>query len=148
MYNTQQKQTCHRRVFFLSLYFICTYLSLFSWLWLFSLLYNTHNTIIHTPGGIRTRNPSKRTATNLLLTLLYIIFENCAFCENVKKYGGAKQAIDDNIVRHMRFACWITEATDTFSVCNIYYLSTARIVTRMCLNITWHVYCLSCFRIL
>jgi hypothetical protein len=27
---------------------------------LLSLLYNTHNTNIHAPGGIRTRNPSKR----------------------------------------------------------------------------------------
>jgi hypothetical protein len=30
-----------------------------------------------------------------------------------KKYGTARQATDDNIVRRMRFACWITKATDT-----------------------------------
>ena len=28
------------------------------------LLYNTHNTNIHAPGGIRTRNPKKRSASN------------------------------------------------------------------------------------
>jgi hypothetical protein len=32
-------------------------------------------------------------------------------CE--KRYGIAGQATDDNIIRRMRFACWITKATDT-----------------------------------
>jgi hypothetical protein len=31
----------------------------------------------------------------------------------VEKYGTARQATDDNIIRRMRFACWITKATDT-----------------------------------
>jgi hypothetical protein len=34
---------------------------------------------------------------------------------NVEKYGRARQATDDNIIRRMRFACWITKATDTHS---------------------------------
>jgi hypothetical protein len=29
--------------------------------------------------------------------------------------GRARQATDDNIIRRMRFACWITKATDTHS---------------------------------
>jgi hypothetical protein len=33
----------------------------------------------------------------------------------VEKYGTARQATDDNIIRRMRFACWITKATDTDS---------------------------------
>jgi hypothetical protein len=33
----------------------------------------------------------------------------------VEKYGTARQATDDNIIRRMRFACWITKATDTYS---------------------------------
>jgi hypothetical protein len=33
----------------------------------------------------------------------------------VKKYGTARQATDGNIIRRMRFACWITKATDTHS---------------------------------
>jgi hypothetical protein len=33
----------------------------------------------------------------------------------VEKYGTAGQATDDNIIRRMRFACWITKATDTHS---------------------------------
>jgi hypothetical protein len=31
----------------------------------------------------------------------------------VEKYGRVREAIDDNIIRRMRFACWITKATDT-----------------------------------
>ena len=33
----------------------------------------------------------------------------------MEKYGTAVQATDDNIIRCMRFACWITKATDTHS---------------------------------
>jgi hypothetical protein len=33
----------------------------------------------------------------------------------MEKYGTARQATDDNIIRRMRFACWITKATDTQS---------------------------------
>ena len=31
------------------------------------------------------------------------------------KSGRGRQATDDNIIRCMRFACWITKATDTRS---------------------------------
>ena len=31
----------------------------------------------------------------------------------MEKYGGAREATDDNIIRRMRIACWITNATDT-----------------------------------
>jgi hypothetical protein len=33
----------------------------------------------------------------------------------VEKYGTARQATDDIITRRMRFACWITKATDIHS---------------------------------
>jgi len=32
---------------------------------------------------------------------------------NVEKYGTARQVTADNIIRHMRVACWITKATQT-----------------------------------
>jgi len=32
-----------------------------------------------------------------------------------KKNGRTRQATDDNIMWHMRFACWISKATDTHS---------------------------------
>jgi hypothetical protein len=34
---------------------------------------------------------------------------------NVEKYGRARQATDDNIIRRVRFACWVTKPTDTHS---------------------------------
>jgi hypothetical protein len=35
--------------------------------------------------------------------------------DNVEKYGTARQATVDKVRRRMRFACWITKATDTHS---------------------------------
>ena len=32
-----------------------------------------------------------------------------------EKYGTPEQATDDNIIRRMRFACWINKATDKHS---------------------------------
>jgi hypothetical protein len=37
-----------------------------------------------------------------------------------KKCGGTRQATDDNIIRRMRCACWITKATNTHSVLLLY----------------------------
>jgi hypothetical protein len=31
----------------------------------------------------------------------------------VEKYGAARHATGDNIIWRMRFACWVTNATDT-----------------------------------
>jgi hypothetical protein len=33
----------------------------------------------------------------------------------VAKYGRVRQVAEDNVIRRMRFACWLTEATDTHS---------------------------------
>jgi len=33
----------------------------------------------------------------------------------VGKYGTARQATEDNIIRRKRFVCWVNEATDTHS---------------------------------
>jgi hypothetical protein len=38
--------------------------------------------------------------------------KSCLLWYNVVKYGRAGQATDDNIIRRMRFACWITMATN------------------------------------
>ena len=35
----------------------------------------------------------------------------------MEKYGTAVQATDDNIIRRMRIACWITKAADAHSEC-------------------------------
>jgi hypothetical protein len=41
--------------------------------------------------------------------------KSCRVWNNVENYGQARQATDDNITRRMRFAYWITKATDTHS---------------------------------
>jgi hypothetical protein len=38
----------------------------------------------------------------------------CPLWVNVEKYGRARQATDDNIIRRMRVACWIRKATNTY----------------------------------
>jgi hypothetical protein len=69
----------------------------------------------------------------------------CRLWYNAEKYGTARQATDDNIIWCMRFACWITKATDTHSEYAIHTaFFTATMVTRRRLSITLHVHCLSC----
>jgi hypothetical protein len=46
--------------------------------------------------------------------------ENCVFCDIMwEKINKTRQATDDNTLRRMRFACWITKATDTYLECVI-----------------------------
>jgi hypothetical protein len=76
----------------------------------------------------------EKTKTHILCSIA-LFRKSCRLWDNVKKYGRARQATDDNIIRRMRFACWITKATDT--ICNTYCFSTAIIVTRTHLNVTF-----------
>ena len=41
--------------------------------------------------------------------------KSCRLWDNVEKYDTAGQTTDNNIIRRMRTACWITKATDTRS---------------------------------
>jgi hypothetical protein len=50
-----------------------------------------------------------------ILRLITFFRKSCRLWDNVEKYGRARQATGDNIIRRMRFACWITKATDTHS---------------------------------
>ena len=62
-----------------------------------------------------------------------------------KKCGRLRQATDDNRIRRMYFACWITKVADT----NLEYVmcsSIAIVVTRTHLSVTSYVQCLSCVR--
>jgi hypothetical protein len=62
-----------------------------------------------------------------------------------KKFGRARQTTDDNIIRRMRFACWITKATDTHSE---YVILTALTLQQWLRErasmLRLYVYCLSC----
>ena len=51
-----------------------------------------------------------------MFTANNFFFETRSFCEIMwKKYVRARQATDDNVIRHMEFVCWMTKATDTHS---------------------------------
>ena len=41
--------------------------------------------------------------------------KSCRLWDNVEKCSRTRQAIDGNIIRRKRFACWITKATNTHS---------------------------------
>jgi hypothetical protein len=41
--------------------------------------------------------------------------KSCRLRDGVVNYGKDKQATDDNVIRHMGFACRINKATDTHS---------------------------------
>jgi hypothetical protein len=60
-------------------------------------------------------NVVEKIKTRILCSITFFFRKSCRVWNNVEKYGIARQATDDNIIRRMRFACWITKATDTHS---------------------------------
>jgi hypothetical protein len=58
----------------------------------------------------------EKTKTHILCSITFSR-KSCRLWDNVEKYGTVRQATDHNIIRRMRFACWITKATDTHSEC-------------------------------
>jgi hypothetical protein len=55
---------------------------------------------------------SCRENQNTFLCSITFSRKSCRLWDNVEKYGTARQATDDNIIRRMRFECWITKVTD------------------------------------
>jgi hypothetical protein len=49
----------------------------------------------------------EKTKTRILCSTIF--FKSSRLWDNVEKYGTARRATDDNIIRHMRKACWITK---------------------------------------
>ena len=43
------------------------------------------------------------------------LWKSSRLLDNGEKFGTATQATDDIIIRHVRFACWMTKVTDTHS---------------------------------
>jgi hypothetical protein len=64
------------------------------------------------------------------------------YCE---KYGRTRQATDVNIIRRMRFACWITKATNTHSEYVILIALPREQWLRERAYVTLYVHCLSCY---
>jgi hypothetical protein len=61
------------------------------------------------------RNVSAQICREYKNTFIFNIFfslENRPVYENVGKQGRARHAPRDNIVRRIRFACWVTKAID------------------------------------
>jgi hypothetical protein len=56
----------------------------------------------------------KKITTHILCPKTFVR-KSCLIADNVGKYCRGKQAIDDNMIRRVRFACWIIKATDTHS---------------------------------
>ena len=99
---------------------------------------------------LRMRNVSDksfRENQNTILCSITFFSENGAVYEIMrKKYGRARQTTDDNIIRRVSFACWITKATShTLRICNSFFFSTATVVTRTLPNVTLYVHCLFCY---
>jgi hypothetical protein len=67
---------------------------------------------------------------NTILGPVTTFRKSCRLWHNVEKCGIAKLGTYDNIIRRMRFACWITKATDTLRMCNTCCFSTSTVVTR------------------
>jgi hypothetical protein len=74
--------------------------------------------------------------------------KSCRLWDNVEKYGTARQSTDGSIIRRMRFACWITKATDTHLEYVILCFPMATMVMRTRLNNYVYMYAVSLFRIL
>jgi hypothetical protein len=47
--------------------------------------------------------------------------KSCLLWDNVEKLVRVGQATDYSVLRRMRYACWVTKATDTLRICHNYY---------------------------
>jgi hypothetical protein len=54
--------------------------------------------------------------THILCWITSFFFrKSCRLWDNAGKYGTARQVIYDNIIQRMRFACWVTKATYSYT---------------------------------
>jgi len=58
------------------------------------------------------KKSSEKIKTNILCSITSVRKSNRSR-DHVENYGRARQAINDNIIWLMRFACWITKAAHT-----------------------------------
>ena len=98
---------------------------------------------------LRMRHVSDKTCTENQNT--HFMFNNffptvVPFIDNVKKCCTAGQATDDNIIRRMRFACWITKATDTHSEYAILFFFTPTWLGERASMLRLYVHCLFLLR--
>jgi hypothetical protein len=68
---------------------------------------------------------------------IFLFRKFCLLWDNVEKYRRPRQATDDNIIRHMRIACWITKPKDTHWEYVIIITFHCIMVTRTRLHVTF-----------
>jgi hypothetical protein len=82
---------------------------------------------------LRVRSVSARLVEKIkkhILCWVTFFLQSCRLWDNVERYGGARQATDDNILRRMRIKCSMTKATNKDSMCNTSCFCTEIVVTR------------------
>jgi hypothetical protein len=75
-------------------------------------------------------------SSNFFVLFFYFFRKSCRLWYNVEKYGVAGRP-EMTAWYGPRFAYWITKATNTHAEYVTHYFSTARMVTRTCLNVTF-----------
>ena len=79
----------------------------------------------------RTRNVSYKSCRENRSNISYWVTysrKSCRLWANME--NRARQTTYDNIIRHIRFECWITKDANTLRICNTYCFSTATVVSR------------------
>jgi hypothetical protein len=98
---------------------------------------------------LRMRNVSDkscRETQNTHFTFSNFFRKSCRLLDNVEKYGTARQATDGNIIRRMRFACWITKATNTHTEYVILIaFPRQQWLRERALILLFYVHCVSCY---
>jgi hypothetical protein len=75
-------------------------------------------------------NIVEKIKTHILCQVIFFL-KICHLWDDVKHMvHTTRQATDDNIIRHMRIALCINNATETLRMCNSYCFSVATVVTR------------------
>ena len=103
--------------------------------------------IISRSVPLRMRNVSDKIVQKIKTHIFYstTFSENRAIYEITwKNYGRAGQATDDNIIRCMSIACWITRATNKHSECVTHYFPVATVFSGIHHNVTLNPHCLLC----
>jgi hypothetical protein len=55
--------------------------------------------------------------TNILCLKTFVFRDPCLSLDTVSRYGTVQpEATDNNVIRYMRVACWITKAADTHTI--------------------------------
>ena len=76
--------------------------------------------------------------SNHIIYVLWSFFlKSCHLWDIVENVGRTKQVKRDNILWHMRFACWIKKSyRHTLRICNTYCFSAATMIARKRLSVT------------